>query len=303
MEGSCTLKRILLPGMAMGAVLLLAACGSSSDTGTATTASAAPQVSGTVTINGSSALDPLVAAAKDGFEAANPNATVTHTATSSGTGLSQVASGAVNIGMSDFPASAATGLTSAAQLVDHQVAVSAFLMIADPAQGVSDLTKQQVHDIFIGKITNWKDVGGSSQAIVLVGRTASSGTRKGFDKIVMGTDAESGNMQPQPSGGGVVTLVQNTPGAIGYVGLGDIKPTNTVKKLKFGGVDPTIANVEKGTYPLWFHEHMYTVGAATGVAKAFIDYMTSDSFQNGSAMTAAQFAPIAKVHGTSPADQ
>ena len=94
-----------------------------------TRASAAP-VSGTVTLNGSSALDPLVAAAKDLFEAANPNATVQHTPTNSGTGLSQVAAGAVNIGMSDYPASAATGLANASQLVDHQVAVSAFLLIA-----------------------------------------------------------------------------------------------------------------------------------------------------------------------------
>ncbi|HXA43793.1 MAG TPA: phosphate ABC transporter substrate-binding protein [Candidatus Solibacter sp.] len=291
-----------MTALVSGAVLLLAACGSSS--AATSTASPSPSpVSGTVTLNGSSALDPLVAAAKDGFEAANPNATVQHTPTSSGTGLSQVASGAVNIGMSDFPSSSATGLTNADQLIDHQVAVSAFLIIADPNQTVSNLTKQQVHDIFTGKITNWSGVGGSNQAIVLIGRPASSGTRKGFDKIVMAPDAEAAAMQPQPSGGGVVQLVGSTPGAIGYAGLGDIKPTSTVKKLKYGGVDPTIANVENGSFPLWFHEHMYTLGAATGVAKAFIDYMTSDAFQTGSAMTAAQFAPLSKVKGTSPADQ
>src|SRR5438105_1205390 len=259
-------------------MLLLAACGSSSTSTSSSSTSPSP-VSGTVTLNGSSALDPLVAAAKDSFEAANPSAIVQHTPTSSGTGLSQVAAGSVNIGMSDYPASAATGLANASQLVDHQVAVSAFLVIADPNQSVSNLTRQQVHDIFAGKITNWSSVGGSSQAIVLIGRPASSGTRKGFDKIVMSGDAEAATMQPQPSGGGVIQLVGTTPGAIGYAGLGDIKPTSTVKKLKLGGVDPTIANVENGTFPLWFHEHMYTRGAATGAAKAFIDYMTSDIFQ------------------------
>ena len=291
-----------MTALVSGAVLFLAACGSSSTTTSTASPSPSP-VSGTVTLNGSSALDPLVASAKDGFEAANPNATVQHTPTSSGTGLSQVASGAVNIGMSDFPTSSATGLTNADQLVDHQVAVSAFLVIADPNQTVSNLTKQQVHDIFAGRITNWSGVGGSNQAIVLIGRPASSGTRKGFDKIVMAPDAEGSAMQPQPSGGGVVQLVGSTPGAIGYAGLGDIEPTSTVKKLKFGGVDPTIANVENGTFPLWFHEHMYTLGAATGVTKAFIDYMISDAFQTGSAMMAAQFAPLSKVKGTSPADQ
>jgi phosphate transport system substrate-binding protein len=287
---------------ASGALLLLAACGSSSTTTSTASPSPSP-VSGTVTLNGSSALDPLVAAAKDGFEAANPNATVQHTPTNSGTGLSQVAAGTVNIGMSDYPKSAATALANADQLVDHQVAVSAFLLIADPNQTVADLTKQQVHDIFAGKITNWSGVGGSSQAIVLIGRPAGSGTRKGFDKIVMAGDGEAATMQPQPSGGGLVQLVGTTPGAIGYAGLGDLKATSTVKRLKFGGVEPTIANVESGTFPLWFHEHMYTLGAPTAVAQAFIDYMTSDTFQSGSAMTAAQFAPLAKVKGISPADQ
>jgi phosphate transport system substrate-binding protein len=296
------LKRSLLSALSLGALALLTACGGSSTSSTPATPSAAP-VSGTITINGSSALDPLVAAAKDQFEAANPNATVQHTPTNSGTGLSQVAAGAVNIGMSDYPSSSATGLTNAAQLVDHQVAVSAFLLIADPNQTAKSLTKQQAHDIYTGKITNWKDVGGSSQPIVLLGRPPSSGTRKGFDKIVMGSDAEAGTMQPQPSGGGVVQLVSTTPGAIGYVGLGDIKPTSAVKKLQFEGADATISNVESGKFPLWFHEHMYTLGAATGATKAFLDFMTSDSFQNGTAMQQAQFAPVAKVKGTSPADQ
>jgi phosphate transport system substrate-binding protein len=297
------LKRSLLSALSLGALALLTACGGSSgSSSTPTTPSAAP-VSGTITVNGSSALDPLVGAAKDQFEAANANATVQHTPTNSGTGLSQVAAGAVNIGMSDYPASAATGLTNAAQLVDHQVAVSAFLLIADPNQTAKNLTKQQTHDIYTGKITNWKDVGGSSQAIVLLGRPPSSGTRKGFDKIVMGSDPEAASMQPQPSGGGVVQLVSTTPGAIGYVGLGDLKPTSAVKKLQFEGVDATIANVESGKFPLWFHEHMYTVGVATGATKAFLDFMTSSAFQNGTAMTQAQFAPVAKVKGTSPADQ
>lgn len=297
------MKRSLLAALSLVALALLTACGGSSSAGTSTPTPSAAPVSGTVTLNGSSALDPLVAAAKDLFEAANPNATIQHTPTNSGTGLSQVAAGAVNIGMSDYPASAATGLANAAQLVDHQVAVSAFLLIADPDQTATNLTKQQAHDIYAGKITNWKDIGGSSQTIVLLGRPASSGTRKGFDKIVMGSDPEAAAMQPQPSGGGVVQLVSTTPGAIGYVGLGDLKPTSAVKKLQFGGVEATIANIENGKFPLWFHEHMYTLGAPSGASKAFLDFILSDSFQNGSAVQKAQFAPVAKVKGNSPADQ
>src|SRR5258708_2960241 len=100
--------------------------------------------------------------------------------------------------MSDFPTSSATGLTNADQLVDHQVAVSAFLIIPDPNQTVSNLTKQQVHDIFTGKITNWSGVAGSNQAIVLIGRPASSGTRTRFDNIVMAPDAHQPALPPLP---------------------------------------------------------------------------------------------------------
>ena len=294
------MKRLLLLVFALSGALVLAGCDSSSSSSTGSS-----NVSGTVTLNGSSALDPLVKAVTDDFQSKYSQVTVQSTPTDSGTGVSQVASGTVQIGMSDFAKSAVANLQNADQLVDHQVAVSALLLISHKGVTTNNLTAQQAHDIFTGKITNWKDAGGNDQKIVLVGRKSSSGTRKAFDKIVMKGDAEASGpsgVQEQPSAGNLVTLVQSTPGAVGYAGLGDIKPDFSGQKLKWEGVDASLANVENNTYPLWFHEHMYTKGDATGAVKAFLDYITSDTVQNGSAFTKANFAPLSNVTGTSPAD-
>jgi phosphate transport system substrate-binding protein len=295
------LKRFLLPIVALSGVLLVAGCNSS----TTSSGGSSSNVSGTVTLNGSSALDPLVKGVTDDFQSQYPQVTLQSTPTDSGTGVSQVAAGTVQIGMSDFAKSAVTGLQNADQLVDHQVAVSGLEVIAHKDVGADNLTSQQVHDIFAGKITNWKDAGGSDVKIVLVGRKASSGTRKAFDKLIMKGDAEASGptgVQEQPSAGNLVTLVQGTPGAIGYVGFGDIKADFSAKQLSFEGVKPTNDNIVAGTYSLWFHEHMYTKGEASGATKAFLDYLTSDKVQNGDSFTKAKFIAISKVKGTSAAD-
>jgi phosphate transport system substrate-binding protein len=289
------LKLLSLPTIALLATVGMAACGSSS------TSTGGP-VSGVVKLNGSSALDPLVKAAIDDFQAKNPAATVQSTPTDSGTGLSQVASGNVDIGMSDFPVSAVSDLQNGSQLVDHQVAVSAVLVITNSGVTVDNLTAQQVKDVFSGTVKNWKEVGGQDLKIVLAGRKPSSGTRKGFDRVYMGATTEDSNITQNPSGGDVVTSVSQTPGAAGYVGLGDIKGDKPLKQLKIDGVDPTIDNVENGTYKGWFHEHLYTKDEPSAVARAFIDYLTSATFQDGDAMKKAKFAPLSKVKGTSPAD-
>lgn len=290
------MRRLAIPVLTLAAVLL-AACGSTSST-------SGTDVSGTVRLNGSSALDPLVKAVTDDFQSQFSKVTIQSTPTDSGTGMSQVAAGNVEIGMSDFPKSAVKELQSADQLVDHLVAVSGVAVIASNKTpvGIDGLTIQQVHDIYTGKIKNWKDVGGADLKIVLVGRKSSSGTRKGFDKVVMGTDPESSDVQEQTSGGILVKLVSDTPGAIGYAGFGDIKSDSNVKALKLDGADPTVDAVVAGTYKLWFHEHMYTKGEATGATKAFIDYLISDKVQSGDAIVKAKFAPLNKVKGTSPAD-
>lgn len=295
------MKRSLFAATVIGGTLLLAGCGGTSSGSSSPTPSAVP-VSGTVTASGSTALQPLAAAAKDSFEAANPQATVQVTGGGSGTGLSQVDSGAVNIGDSDIPVSQST-ITDPTALVDHQVAVVAFSIITNPSVTVKNLTKEQAHDVITGKVTNWKDVGGNDQKIQVILRPANSGTRKVFKKIVLGADTETATpASTQDATNTVLQLVSQTPGSVSYVALGSIKSSSGVNKVSFDGVEPSVANVESGKYKIWSHEHMYTKGPATGAAKAFIDLILSSAFQDGSAFSTLGFIPTTKVTGTSPAD-
>lgn len=291
----------VLATLALGLTALIAGCGGDSSTGGGATPGKSP-VNGTVTASGSTALQPLVAAAKDQFETDNPQATIQVTGGGSGTGLSQVDSGAVNIGDSDIPVSQST-ITDQGALVDHQVAVVAFAIIVNKSVTVTNLTKQQAHDIITGKLTNWKEVGGNDQKIQVILRPATSGTRKVFRKIVLGSDNETSSpASTQDATNTVLQLVSQTPGSISYVALGSIKPTSDVNKVSFDGVAPSVANVENGKYQIWSHEHMYTRGQPGGAVKAFLEFIASRNFQDGPAFSALGFIPTAKVTSTSAAD-
>ena len=158
-------------------VTALVGCGSSSaDNG----ADADSNLSGSITAAGSSALKPLVDDAADLFNEKYPDVNITIDAGGSGEGLKQVSEGTVNIGNSDVEAAEKLDAAKAAELVDHKVCVVTMAPIVNKdvtAGGVKNLTKAQLTDIFTGKITNWKEVGGADEAIVLITRPESSGTR------------------------------------------------------------------------------------------------------------------------------
>lgn len=242
----------------------------------ATTAvsASADQLSGTVSCSGSTALLPIMKQAAEDFMKANPKVTVTTAGGGSGTGLQQATDGTVMIGNSDVFAKDGSGL------VDHQVALEPFCFIVNNAVGtkVKNLTTAQLVDVFSGKITNWKDVGGDDQKISIIMRAASSGTRMTIQSLVMKDTQFTTNGIVQDSTGAVRTTVGKTPGAIGYVDFAYID--TSVTALSYNGVDPTIANVKNNKYTLTSIGHMYTKGEATGAAKAFIDYVQSPIFQN-----------------------
>ncbi|MNJ63137.1 Phosphate-binding protein PstS 1 precursor [compost metagenome] len=133
--------------------------------------------------------------------------------------------------------------------------------------------------IFTGKITNWSEVGGQDQKIQIVNRPSSSGTRATFEKYALDTKTEDlpGSIQ-EDSSGTVKKLVKETPGAIGYLALSYLD--DSIKVLKYDGVEATVDNVANGSYPIWAYQHMYTKGEPNEVVKAFLDYMASDDVQN-----------------------
>jgi phosphate transport system substrate-binding protein len=212
-----------------------------------TTAQAAE--TGTVRASGSSALQPLVNAAKEQFEARNKGMSVEVSAGGSKKGLADVAAGAVQIGDSDIFAPA----DLAGQLVDHRVAVVGFAAMVNKSAGdkVTALTMADLGRIFSGAVTNWKDMGGDPQPIVVINRAPGSGTRAVFGNIVLGGDkfVES---QTEDNSGALVAKLKQTKGAISYLALSFTDPDLRVLSLvtDAGAVEPSQGNIAAGAYPI-----------------------------------------------------
>ena len=312
-----------LGAMAVAAALFAGACSSSAATPTAaptmaptmapsvaasmaaTVAPATPTpaptincVTGSITAAGSTALQPLVAAAAKNYDAACPGATITVNGGGSGTGLSQVAQGAVQIGNSDVTAGSKLATADADKLVDHIVTRQGWIAVTNKDVTVTNLTTQQQIDIWTGKTTNWKTVGGPDEAIVLIFRPASSGTRSTFKKLVLGgaTEATGGQTLTEDSNGAVTTAVTKTKGAISVIGFAyynDPANKSQLNGLQLDGVDATVANMSGGTYKLAADGHMYTNGQPTGLTAAFLAYMMGPDVQ-GTLIPSLFYAPVVK---------
>lgn len=228
-----------------------------------------------VTAVGSSALQPLVETVAEEFQQDRPGQFVNVQGGGSGTGLSQVQSGAVDIGNSDMFAEEKGGI-DASQLVDHRVAVIGITPIVNKEVGVDNLTKDELKKIFLGEITNWQEVGGVDQEIVILNRASGSGTRDTFEKWVL-DDENSISAQEQDSSGMVRQIVSDTPGAISYIAFSYV--TSDVDVLAIDNVEPTDENVTTNDWPIWSYEHMYTKGEPKALTKEFLDYVLSDDVQ------------------------
>ncbi|WP_409345338.1 phosphate ABC transporter substrate-binding protein [Paenibacillus sp. MBLB4367] len=282
---SLALASILIAGVAAGCgnkeekkdnAASPSASASTAPSASASTApSKSPEITGTVTASGSTALQPLVQQAATEFMNKNPKVTVQVTGGGSGTGVKNVADGVSSIGNSDVEADA----QYKDKLTEFVVAIAPFALIVNKDVNVDNLTKQQAADIYSGKITNWKEVGGADKKIQLIHRQDSSGSRKLVGQIIMGGTAFSKEGVTQDSSKTVAEAVGTTGGSIGYVDTPYI--TDAVKALKIDNVAYSKDAIKDGKYPLYGVERMYTKGQPDAATKAFLDFILSKEFQEG----------------------
>lgn len=267
------MKKILSMILTATLALSLAACGGSK------------AMTGTVSTDGSTSMEKVIGALKETFEANNTGVEVTYNPTGSGSGISAVAEGRCDIGLSS------RNLKDSEKeqgLVGTVLAYDGIAVIVNPENTVEDLTVEQIAAIYTGEVTNWSEVGGQDAEIVLIGREAGSGTRSGFEEIV-GVEDACQYRQELSSTGDVITAVAQNPGAIGYASLASVK--DTVKALKVGGVAPTEETVKDTSYAI---QRPFVLVTKEGVelsqtAKAFFDFITSS--EAGSVITAAGVVP------------
>ena len=224
-----------------------------------------------ITAAGSTALLPLVKDAAGVYQQQNPSVKISVSGGGSGTGINQVAAKAVDIGNSDIVAA------NHPELVDNKVAVIGFAVVTHPAVGVKSLTRKQIQDIYAGRVSNWKEVGGADQKIVVINRTRGSGTRVVFEKTVIAPDKVQEGGLSEDATGTVVSVVKQTPGAISYAAFSGVKGQQGIQEMAIGGVAPTDDNVISGKYPFWSYEHMFTNGAASGDVEKFIKFVAGNS--------------------------
>jgi len=218
-----------------------------------------------LTVAGSTALLPLVKESAQGYQSSHSDVKISVSGGGSYVGISQAMSKSVDIGDSDVIAPGNSGLR------DHKVAVVGFGVVVNPATGVSALSRKQIRDVFSGRVTNWKDVGGKDVAITVINRPRSSGTRAVFSATLMGA-SKIAEGQVQDSSGQVVTTVGSLPGAISYVALAYTRGKN-VAVVKIDKVAATDDNVRTGKYPFWSYEHMFTHPGSPAAAEDFINYV------------------------------
>ena len=240
----------------------------------ATEEAPAADLSGTISLAGSTSMEKLCEAMSESFMETYPEVTVTVEYTGSGAGIESLASGSVDIGNSSRHLK---DEEVAGGAVENVVAIDGIAVIVDPANSVSDIPADKLAAIYKGEITNWSELGGNDEAIVVIGRESGSGTRDAFEELLEVKDACK-YAQELDSTGGVKAKVAATPGAIGYVSLDVVD--ESIKAVSIDSVEPTEANIIAGDYLLSRPFVMATNGeisAQNDLVKGWFDYISSDA--------------------------
>jgi len=235
---------------------------------------------GQLVVQGSTTVLPIAQAVAEVFMQNNPQANISVRGGGSGNGIAALIEGTCDIADASRPMKVKEILLcqkKSISPVPHIIAMDGIAVIVHPSNPVQGLSTEQIKDIYTGKITNWKDLGGKDQKIVVVSRDSSSGTFETFEKIVLKGKKVIPEALAQASNKTVATIVATTKGAIGYVGLGYL--SGTIKALEVNGVIPERETVVSGKYPISRPLYMYTNGVPQGIAKDFIEFIWSEEGQ------------------------
>ena len=242
----------------------------------ATPAETTADLSGSISMVGSTSMEKLANALSEAFMEEYPDVTVTAEFVGSGAGIEAVTNGTADIGNSSR---SLKDEEKAAGVVENVVAIDGIAVCVDPANEVADLTKEQLTNIYNGTVTNWKEVGGADEPIIVIGREAGSGTRGAFEELVDLKDACK-YANELDSTGAVIAKVASTPGAIGYASLDALD--DSVKALSLEGVEATAENIKAGNYFLSRPFVMATKGEISeqnDLVQAWFDYVMGDEGQ------------------------
>lgn len=260
--------------LAAGA-LALTGCGSSSTQTPGSGSAGTPSgPSGTLTISGSDTMVNMAQAWADAFQTANPNVTIAVKGGGSGVGIAALINGTVDFAdasrtmkSEEVTQATAKGINPVAT----KVARDGVAIIVNTANPVENLTMDQLGKIYLGTITNWKQVGGPDKPITLVSRDPSSGTYEFMTSKVLNGGKFAASAKLLASTQAVADEVASDPNAIGYIGVG--YESNKIKVIGVNGVKASVTTVKDETYPLWRFLYMYSNGQPSGVAKTYIDWI------------------------------
>jgi phosphate transport system substrate-binding protein len=230
----------------------------------------------TLTIKGSTTVLPIAQAAAEEFMAKNPAVNISVQGGGSGVGIASlldktaaIADSSRTIKNEEVQKAKAAGVNP----FETVIAMDGIAVVVHPSNPVSKLTREQIKAVYTGKISNWAELGGRNMKIVAVSRDTSSGTFESFEELALNKEKVRPDTLTTASNQGVAQTVAQTPGAIGYVGLGYL--TKREKALDVDGVKCTKPNVLSKKYPLSRALYMYTNGAPAGDAKKFISFVLS----------------------------
>jgi phosphate transport system substrate-binding protein len=265
-----------------------------------------PQISAYIQNKGSDTIVNLALAWAEAYQNVKPDVSISVTGGGSGTGIAALINGTVDIANASRQISSDEMKQAQAKgikPVEFIIAHDAIAVIVNPENPISQLTLQQISDIYSGKIDNWQTVGGDNRPIVRLSRETNSGTHVYFlDNVIRLGDKNNKTLFSMdtlllPSSEGIIAELRDNPNAIGYDGLGYVPHDGSVKVIGVAEqanspyVFPSVETVNNKSYPIARDLYMYTVGEPKGEVKVYLDWVMNSS-QSQQIVNKLGFVPI-----------